>query len=184
MTIQEINTALGQEWFSSSNPSNCIVYADEPDVEIISIDMVIHVQDVGDAREIFEYVGEGELPIKFTEEMENGEDDDVKGHYLDKWQVRGATALWMKDQETDPTFYPEQCGLTKSRILELINNEVEEEIEMDDPRLTNELCQEIANAWAQRDMFEGCSGDLWRTGDDLSEEWERKIYFIFGKKPE
>ncbi len=182
MTIQEINTALGQEWFSNSNPSNCIVYSDEDDVEIINLAMVIHVREVGDAREIFEYVGEGDLPNEFTPEMENGEDDDVKCHALDKWQARGASALLIKSQDVNPTFYPEQCGLTKSRILELINNEVEDEIEMDDPRLTNELCQEIANDWAQEDMFEGCTGDLWDTGDDLADEWIEKLNKTF--KPE
>lgn len=84
----------------------------------------------------------------------------------------------------DKTFYPEQCGITKSRIVELLNNAISDHtIKIDDPRLTDGLCQEIVNSWADQEVFECCPGDLWESADDLSEEWETKLSNIFGPQP-
>lgn len=87
-------------------------------------------------------------------------------------------------------YYPESTGIDKERIIELINNELfynkvikgpEENIKIDDPRLTDEFCQELVNAWWDDEGNLG--GDLWEDEDSIEQEWLQKIIKQFTHTP-
>lgn len=93
MTIKQINQALGQDWFQENPPilpkGQYLAYSDEVDVTVIDMSRVFAARETGEARILFEWMGEGEMPKEVTAAMEIGDDDNVRGHYLDKWVARG-----------------------------------------------------------------------------------------------
>lgn len=93
MTLTEINNALGQDWFKGGDGITAIMYAEESDVVEIVLPNVFHVVETGESRDLWEYIGDGELPPELTEAMEMGDDDNVICHSLDKWQARGCALI-------------------------------------------------------------------------------------------
>lgn len=84
------------------------------------------------------------------------------------------------------TFIPEGYSITREQIARLITTELQEvhqldvdDIEPNDPRLTDKLCQEIANDWYGEQNPDPVIGDLWESEDDISEKWSQRILDIF-----
>ncbi len=84
------------------------------------------------------------------------------------------------------SFIPDGYTIDRERIASMINTELQEVhqldipyIEPNDPRLTDELCQEIADAWYEEPNPEPAIGALWDSEDDISEEWSNKLLTIF-----
>lgn len=87
------------------------------------------------------------------------------------------------------SFIPHGYTIDRERIAEMITTELQQihglgipAIEPHDPRLTDELCQEITDAWYEEPNPNPAIGDLWESEDDISEEWSQKLLAIFGKE--
>lgn len=85
-------------------------------------------------------------------------------------------------------FNPTSFNLSREAIAETINLEVDEAIELDDPRLTDELCQKITNSWASFNVPDRSELDekespfnteFWWNEDEIHEEWSAYLSNIF-----
>lgn len=87
-------------------------------------------------------------------------------------------------EELDKLFYPRQLGISKIKIVEIINSmgSVSKEdgaIDINHPKLTDYFCQKIADAWAPHEYSPDCMGELWQDEDTLDEDWEAILFNTF-----
>lgn len=99
MTFKQINKKLGQDWFIEPKPiasGRILLYAEDPDVISIDIDRVFKVEETGESRVLYEWLGGGKPPKDLTDAQLNGEDNNVRIHCLSKWQARGSVEIRVK----------------------------------------------------------------------------------------
>ena len=80
------------------------------------------------------------------------------------------------------TFYPSWAELDRQTIAETIASvlDINTVVTADDPRLTDELCQEIADNWNTEGIWdEDIKNPLWEDEDTLHQEWEMRFKAIF-----